>query len=46
MVFVTVNGKHIVSAHVLPFSGVDPDLVLCELSSSSTFSFMETGSIN
>jgi hypothetical protein len=46
MMFATVNGKSIVSAHVLPYSGVDPEQVLSELSSSSTFSLMEAGRIN
>jgi hypothetical protein len=46
MIFVTVNGKSIVSAHGLPFFGVDPDQELSELHSSSTFSLMEARRIN
>jgi hypothetical protein len=45
MMFATVYGKSIVSAHDLPFAGVDPDQVLSELSSSSTFSLVEASKL-
>jgi len=35
-----MNSKSIASAHDVPFAGIDPDQVLSELSSSSTFSLM------
>ena len=44
--FAKVHGNRIASAHDLIFAGVDPDHVLSELISSSTFSLVDAGRQN